>query len=475
MHTLRILLLLLCCYNYISSILAIVPELVLTHDDRKAIQVASFGFLAGGQLSLNLQDFDLSDPQDPGRMAFYIRKDRRTLYDEEENEENSIEDDNKKKKENGRNECFLDNSHVKDEVDDGISVIEEISIQNNAWQTSLRVEPQEEGLWQVLFISCKQQSTVSFRLSIEQVNPGNNHLSAGDTPLPTVYTYSSIAYLIAAIYWLGLLVFRKETRVFRAHWLMFILVLCMNIDKALHAAKFHYKRRGLLTEGWQIGFYVFASVKGILSILIIVLLASGWMFIKPFLSAKDKRVISVVVPLQVLANIASAIGSEAAIGSTDRSFWNMILPIIDLAGCCIVLWTILQTRKHLGAGSSADGKEADILNKYKLWSSFYIVTLVYVYVTRIIVQLLQASLPFRYVNWLGEAVNEFATFLFYIFIGYKFRPYPNNPYTQVPGEEENGQNNETNDIELRIGGPEDNNGAMRLYPVSRARSSPPPK
>ena len=45
------------------------------------------------------------------------------------------------------------------------------------------------------------------------------------------------------------------------------------------------------------------------------------MFIKPFLSAKDKRVISVVVPLQVLANIASAIGSEAAIGSTDRSFW----------------------------------------------------------------------------------------------------------------------------------------------------------
>lgn len=45
------------------------------------------------------------------------------------------------------------------------------------------------------------------------------------------------------------------------------------------------------------------------------------MFIKPFLSSKDKRVISIVVPLQVLANIASAIGNEAAVGSTDRSFW----------------------------------------------------------------------------------------------------------------------------------------------------------
>ena len=183
----------------------------------------------------------------------------------------------------------------------------------------------------------------------------------------------------------------------------------------------------------------------------------------------------------------------------------MVLPIIDLAGCCIVLWTILQTRKNLGAGSSADGKgkknirkkykrmnssfflismteiiiqlyitEADILSKYKLWSSFYIVTLVYVYVTRIIVQLLQASLPFRYVTWLGEAVNEFATFLFYIYIGYKFRPYPNNPYTQVPGGEDE-QNNQNDDIELRIGSPEDNNGAIRLYPVSRARTTPPPK
>ncbi|KAI9258112.1 lung seven transmembrane receptor-domain-containing protein [Phascolomyces articulosus] len=474
MHIFRIIFS-ICCF-FIITIHAIVPELVLTHDDRKAVQVASFGFLAGGQLSLNLQDFELSDPQDPGRVAFYIRKGRRILYDDEEEEDDRIDDEKKKPGNPDRPlSCFLDNNYVKDEVDDGISTIEEIPIpiQNNAWEKSLQVGPQEEGLWQVLFINCKQQATVSFRLTIEQVNPGNNHLSAGDTPLPTVYGFSSTAYLVAALYWCSLLVFRKEKRVFRAHWLMLILVICMHIDKALHSAKFHYKKTGHLTEGWQIGFYVFASVKGILSILIIVLLASGWMFIKPFLSAKDKRVISVVVPLQVLANIASAIGSEAAIGSTDRSFWNMMLPIVDLAGCCIVLWTILQTRKNLGTGSSADGKEADVLNKYKLWSSFYIVTLVYVYVTRIIVQLLQASLPFRYVTWLGEAVNEFATFLFYIFIGYKFRPYPNNPYTQVPGEEEQ-EGDEESDLELRVGSEQEDN-AMRLYPVSRSRSTPPPK
>ncbi|KAI9495123.1 lung seven transmembrane receptor-domain-containing protein [Zychaea mexicana] len=455
-----ILLLLLSC---IAAAQAIVPELVLTQDDRKAVSVAAFGFLAGGQLSLNLQDLEFSNLEDPGTVAFYIRKARRTLFDDEESNQDASSGggtDNNEKTTPDRLTCFLDNSYIKDEVNDGISIVQEVPVQSTVWQSSLQVGPQEEGLWQVIFVNCKQQSTVSFRLTIEQVNPGNNHLSAGDTPLPKVYGASSAAYLVAALYWFSLLVFRKDTRVFRAHWLI---------------AKFYYKKTGALTEGWQIGFYVFASVKGILSILIIVLLASGWMFIKPFLSAKDKRVISVVVPLQVLANIASAIGSEAAVGSTDRSFWNMLLPIIDLAGCCIVLWTILQTRKHLGTGSSADGKEVDVLNKYKLWSSFYIVTLVYVYITRIIVQLLQASLPFRYVTWLGEAVNEFATFLFYIFIGYKFRPYPNNPYTQVPGDEQEdveGSNVDNGDLELRTGA--EGEGAMRLYPVSRARSTPSP-
>lgn len=63
-------------------------------------------------------------------------------------------------------------------------------------------------------------------------------------------------------------------------------------------------------------------------------------------------------------------------------------------------------------------------------------TLVYIYITRIVVQLFQVSLPFQYVTWAGEAVNEVATFLFYTFIGYKFRPFPDNPYMQVPVDEE---------------------------------------
>jgi hypothetical protein len=59
--------------------------------------------------------------------------------------------------------------------------------------------------------------------------------------------------------------------------------------------------------------------------------------------------------------------------------------------------------------------------------------------------LFQASLPFQYVTWAGEAVNEMATFLFYIFIGYKFRPYPDNPYMQVPDDEEDNEDGNEED------------------------------
>ena len=58
----------------------------------------------------------------------------------------------------------------------------------------------------------------------------------------------------------------------------------------------------------------------------------------------------------------------------------------------------------------------------------------YVYFTRIVVFLLEATIPF-YLYWFGELFTELATFLFFIVTGYKFRPVPDNPYFNVPTDE----------------------------------------
>jgi len=55
--------------------------------------------------------------------------------------------------------------------------------------------------------------------------------------------------------------------------------------------------------------------------------------------------------------------------------------------------------------------------KYKLWGSFYLITVVYIYLTRILIQFLKVALPFQYVQWLVELLNEVITLGFYATIG----------------------------------------------------------
>lgn len=152
--------------------------------------------------------------------------------------------------------CFLDNGYIGNEVEDGTAVIQELKRGETALAWNTTVDAEDEGVWQILLISCSE-STMSGHVHIDQINPNNNHLSAGDTPLPVVYAIAALSYGVVAMYWTWLLL-RRDAQVFRAHWLMLILVCCVLVYKALQSAKYYYKMIGVLTEGWRIGFYIFA-------------------------------------------------------------------------------------------------------------------------------------------------------------------------------------------------------------------------
>ncbi|KAG0011775.1 hypothetical protein BGZ81_001998 [Podila clonocystis] len=224
-----------------------------------------------------------------------------------------------------------------------------------------------------------------------EVNPGMNYLSAGDIPLPKVYGASAIAYFAAGA---------------------LILAIMIGIQKTFQTIKIHYMQTGSNSEGWTVMFYIFA-------------------FIKPFLNEKDKRIILVIIPLQILANVGKTISEETAIGSLNWAFWTQIFPMVDLISFVVILGVIIQTQRHLSEAAEAEGKVAENKSKYKLWGSFYIITVVYIYLTKIMVQFLKVALPYQYVNWLVELLNEVITLGFYITIGWKFRPYADNPYTLV--------------------------------------------
>jgi hypothetical protein len=80
--------------------------------------------------------------------------------------------------------------------------------------------------------------------------------------------------------------------------------------------------------------------------------------------------------------------------------------------------------------AQTDGKAARSLEKLQLFRQFYVMVVVYIYVTRIVVYLLRSTLQYEY-SWVSAAVEELVTLAFYVWTATKFRPAGENPYLKV--------------------------------------------
>lgn len=239
--------------------------------------------------------------------------------------------------------------------------------------------------------------------------------------------------------------------------------------------------------------------------MILTLIGTGWSFFKPFLSDKDKKIIMIVVPLQILDNIALVIVGVDDPGSQGLFTWvslrqereerkekerrekkrkkkkmklrrkstidrrkKDIFRLVDIICCGAILIPIIWSIKHLREASQSDGKgiqrgepslcffflpccnsksESNInlscpptnaaarnLQKLHLFRQFYLIVVSYIYFTRIIVYLLDATLEYDLL-YLGDVFTELATLTFFLVVGYKFRPVSGNPYFKMEEED----------------------------------------
>jgi hypothetical protein len=291
-----------------------------------------------------------------------------------------------------------------------------------------------EGFYSLIYYNCEPLTTASFVLELENYNPGPNYLSAGYTPLPTIYTLLCFVYLGVLLLWVFYFMRGEGKRVFHIHHLMTVLICLKLLSLVFEAIEFHYKKTTGHPGGWAIAYYVFAGLKGITMFVVIALIGTGWAFIKPFLSEKDKKIFLVVIPLQILSNVAMAIIEETAPGDQGFVIWKEIFRLVDIVCCGAILVPIIWSIKHLRDAAQIDGKAKRNMEKLKLFREFYLLVVTYIYFTRIIVFLLDATLPFTLV-WLGEFFTEVATLIFWGVTGYKFRPVPDNPYLSLEEEE----------------------------------------
>jgi G protein-coupled receptor 107 len=224
--------------------------------------------------------------------------------------------------------------------------------------------------------------------------------------------------------------------------------------------------------------------QGITLFTVILLIGSGWSFVKPFLSDRERNMILAILVLQVINNIAIVVLTQETEGENAFDKWTAVLHLVDILCCCAVLipivWQVNQLEKNMeqnqhhdedGDAQDANGgadrptlydiDEFDdehvtedeleevpingnssrrtstarppddrLAAKLKLFRSFYLLVVAYIYITRIVVYLFASFLNYRHA-WVRYFVVEVVTLIFYCTVGMLFRPMNENPYLHL--------------------------------------------
>ncbi|ERE72814.1 complement C3-like protein [Cricetulus griseus] len=313
---------------------------------------------------------------------------------------------------------------------------------NNSYNFSFHVvigSRAEEGQYSLNFHNCYnsdpgKERPFDLTVMIREKNP-EGFLSAAEIPLFKLYLTMSACFLAAGIFWVSVLC-KNTYSVFKIHWLMAALAFTKSISLLFHSINYYFiNSQGHPIEGLAVMHYITHLLKGALLFITIALIGSGWAFVKYMLSDKEKKIFGIVIPLQVLSNVAYIVIESREEGASDYGLWKEILFLVDLICCGAILFPVVWSIRHLQDASGTDGKVAVNLAKLKLFRHYYIMVICYIYFTRIIAILLRVAVPFQW-QWLYQLLVESSTLAFFVLTGYKFQPAGDNPYLQLPQEDE---------------------------------------
>lgn len=411
----------------------------IRQDDRQIIQMAEpFGFSEGGRINISLAHFAArgvapvgkdgkpgakGPTPDASRMGFYITPIELILQLEVNLNEGK---------------CPLDTPDVAatlfrlNEVDTSTGTLKYGFALNDL------LEGYTGGMFDLYFCNCEPNSVVDMDARIALFNQKGarvDYLPVGEDALAGIYFLAFLAFCGLGVVW-ALFVLRARAHSQSIHYLMGLLVVLKSLTVLSQSGMYHMIALHGSPEGWNIAYYIFTFLRGILFFVVVILIATGWSYMKPFLNDREKTILAVVVPLQVFANVAIVVLDEYTPAKESWFTWRDLLHLVDIVCCCVILFPIVWSIKHLREAAESDGKAARALTKLSLFRTFYIMVVAYIYFTRIIVYLLQSTLPYRS-TWLANLASELATLTFYVACGLQFRPLPGgvNPYFALDTEE----------------------------------------
>merc|ERR1719414_1157611 len=386
-----------------------IHHLRLNADARSQVAISTFGFLAGGHLLVNVTHFKLTSVDEslkvnggaisgvgqsgadaktsttPHKIAFVLEKTKSsansllmdtqgkcaidTLKNEKQDKSyqaviinfaydfNKFGDDMKNLR-----ICKLSDPECHLPVANGTKAV-------NAAKNGfiVFVDEKTEGLYNLYLVNCdRKKLLVSIDTYITERNK-DDYLSAGEQPLPKLFFAFSLIFFLASIVWLACL--RKyQSDVFKIHYLMLSLLYFKSVALVFHGMNYYFiQQEGTHEEAWAIMYYITHLLKGALLFITIILIGTGWAFIKHILSKRDKKIFMIVIPLQVINNIALIILEETEEGIAEYAFWYKIFYLVDLLCCGAIIFPVVWSIHHLQEASQTDGKAVINLQKLQLF------------------------------------------------------------------------------------------------------------
>nr|XP_043609374.1 protein CANDIDATE G-PROTEIN COUPLED RECEPTOR 7-like [Erigeron canadensis] len=402
-------------------------EIHSTHiqsDTRSTIPISEFGFTHTGRLHLNLTHIQFSPPEpDLSRIGFFLCTRDSIVNVIQQLQSNQIS-------------CPLDSTAVKT-----IFTFNHLKPTTTTPSYDVVFNITDANQFTLVFANCENGK---FKVSVDVVsvmynldvknNYRRDYLSAGKTNLPLIYFLFFLMYVLLCGIWVYVLYIRKSS-VFRIHVFMLAVLILKGLNLLCETEDKSYIKKTGTAHGWDVLFYIFSFLKGITLFTLIVLIGTGWSFLKPYLQDREKKVLMIVIPLQVVANVAQVVIDETGPFGEDSYTWRQVFLLVDIVCCCAVLFPIIWSIKNLREAAMTDGKAAVNLMKLTLFRQYYVVVICYIYFTRVAVYVLETITSYKYA-WTSVLAAEMATLAFYVFTGYNFRPKAHNPYFAIDDEEE---------------------------------------
>lgn len=399
-----------------------IKSLTISDDYRPIILFEKFQFTQTGHLTVSASSVSSSSPiPDPSRLGFFVLSDEslpEILFELRRN----------------FSFCVLDSHYILH-----LFTFRDLSPPPRShFNRSYPVTSPED--YSIFFANCLPETRVSMKIKTEMYNLDPNgskdYLSPGLTQLPGLYFVFSLCYLSFFTLWVYFCWNSKQI-VQRIHLLMAALLLMKALNMICAAEVKHNVKITGTAHGWNVFFYVFQFIGHVLLFAVIVLIGTGWSFLKPKLQGKKKKLLMIVIPLQVLANIASIVIGETGPFIENWVTWNQIYFLADITCCCAIMfamvWSMCCSLRR--ETSKTDGKVVKNLAKLPVFRRFYVLVIVYMLFTRIGVFALNVIVASEY-QWVSNAADEIANLVFYILMFFMFRPMKMNEYFGVDEEEE---------------------------------------